>query len=516
MSVREFKLPDVGEGLTEAEIVNWLVAEGDSVEEDQPVAEVETDKAVVEVPAPVDGTVRERRAEPGEMVPVGDVIITFDVAGEDGTAAEAEAEPEPEPEPEDDGEAPTPGGRVFAAPSARRLARELGVDIGAVDGSGPGGRVSDADVRAHAERQEQDDADGQAPEPADAGEVRSAVSRVEEGAVGNGAPPESERADRERTLAVPATRQLAAEHGVDIDAVPTDRTRDGEPFVTAEQVEAFVQAREAAEAEVEPEPEPEPATAGAAEAPEGEGEAEVEAGAETEGPAAGETIPYRGVRRTIGRQMETSKYTAPHVSHHDDVDVTELVELRGELKEAAEAEGVSLTYLPFVVKAVVAGLKQHPVLNSTLDEDAGEIRLLEEYNVGIAVATDAGLMVPVVKGADEKGLLEIAAEINELVARARDRSIGREEMQGGTFTITNFGSIGGRHATPIINYPETAILGLGEIGKQPWVHDGEVVPRDVMGLSLSVDHRVIDGAEAASFANTVKRYLANPSLLLLE
>ncbi len=515
MSVREFKLPDVGEGLTEAEIVNWLVEEGDTVEEDQPVAEVETDKAVVEVPSPVNGTVREIRAEPGEMVPVGDVIITFNVEGEGAAEAggevEAEAEPESESEPAgagdgEDGEAPTPSGRVFASPSARRLARELGVDIAEVEGSGPGGRVSDADVRAHAES----DGQSEAPERSDAGEVKPAVSRVSDGeaAAGNGAAAAGvERADRERTLAVPATRQLAAEHGVDIDEIPTDRTRDGEPFVTAEQVEEFVQAKEAADS----------AAAEAAEAETTTAEAGGKAATgEAEGTVAGERIPYRGVRRTIGKQMETSKYTAPHVSHHDDVDVTELVELRGELKGAAEAEGVSLTYLPFVVKATVAGLKQHPVLNSTLDEDAEEIILKEEYNIGIAVATDAGLMVPVVKEADRKGILEIAEEINDLVARARDRSIAREEMQGGTFTITNFGSVGGRHATPIINYPETAILGLGEISKQPWVHEGEVVPRDVMGLSLSVDHRVIDGAEAASFANTVQRYLQHPSLLLLE
>jgi pyruvate dehydrogenase E2 component (dihydrolipoamide acetyltransferase) len=172
--------------------------------------------------------------------------------------------------------------------------------------------------------------------------------------------------------------------------------------------------------------------------------------------------------------------------------------------------------MPFVIKAVVAGLKEFPILNSQLDEENDEIVLRGEYNIGVATATDAGLMVPVVRNADRKGILEIADEMNELVEKARDRSITPEEMQGGTFSITNFGAIGGEYATPIINYPETAILGLGAIKDRPWVADGEVVPRKVITLSISVDHRVVDGAEAAQFVNTVKEYLASPELLLLE
>jgi pyruvate dehydrogenase E2 component (dihydrolipoamide acetyltransferase) len=517
--VREFKLPDVGEGLTEAEIVEWLVEVGDAVTEDQPVAEVETDKAVVEVPSPVNGTVREIRAEAGEMVPVGDVIITFDVEGE---------EPEPEPadaaaDTADDGDDPEAavaavaeasddggsggtaqrGGRTFAAPSARRLARELGVDIGAVEGSGPGGRVTEPDVRAHAAAD--DTGDGEEPEPA----VQSATRKVTDepepttGAAGASA---VEAAGRDRTLAAPATRKLAEDEGVALDDVPTDETRDGEAFVTPEQVREYAEAQRAAQA----------ADAEAVQA-ESAGRAAADATG-TEATAAGEVerIPYRGVRRTIGNAMERSKYTAPHVTHHEEVVVEGLVEARERLKPAAEARDSKLTYMPFVVKAVVAALKQHPVLNSQLDEEAEEILVKQYYNVGIAVATDAGLMVPVVKDADGKDMLTLADEVRDLAGKARDRSIAREEMQDGTFSITNFGAIGGDYATPIINYPETAILGLGALKQRPVVEEGEVVARHTLPLSLSIDHRVVDGADAARFVNTLAEYLENPELLLLE
>jgi pyruvate dehydrogenase E2 component (dihydrolipoamide acetyltransferase) len=214
--------------------------------------------------------------------------------------------------------------------------------------------------------------------------------------------------------------------------------------------------------------------------------------------------------------MERSKFTAPHVTHHEQVDATGLVAAREKLKPRAEERGVSLTYTPFVMKAVVAALREHPVLNTSLDEDSEEIVYKDYYNVGVATATDAGLMVPVVEDVDRKGLLEVAAETNDLVRKARDRSIDQAELRGGTFTITNFGAIGGEYATPIINHPETAVLGLGEITERPVVEDGEVVARETVTLSLSVDHRVVDGADAARFVNTLSDYLADPTLLLLE
>jgi len=511
MGIREFKLPDVGEGLTEAEIVGWLVEEGDTVSEDQPVAEAETDKAVVEVPSPVNGTVKEIRAEAGEMVPVGTVIIVFETEGgetasestsseDEGVAAgDTEESSATEAASETNGasgeEVATPEGRVFAAPSARRLARELGVDIAQVEGSGPGGRVSDADVRAHADSGGDDEEGSDVPEVSNDG-VKSATKRVSDDdgeSAATSTPATVKSADRERTLAAPATRKLADEEGVDLNAVPTDEERDGQAFVTPQQVTQYAEAMQAAQ-----EADTEAVQAGTVEA------------------AEDERVPYRGIRRTIGKQMERSKFTAPHVTHHDEVDVTELVATRGELKGVAEERGIKLTYMPFVIKAVVAGLKEFPYLNSTLDEEAEEIVLRKDYNVGVAVGTDAGLMVPVVKETDRKGMLQLSSEMNELVEKARERSISREEMQGGTFTITNFGAIGGEYATPIINFPETAILGLGAIKEKPRVVDGEVVPRHVMTLSLSIDHRVIDGAQAAAFTNRVMEYLENPSLLLLE
>ena len=527
--VREFKLPDVGEGVAEGEIVQWLVEPGDTVSEDQPVAEVETDKAVVEVPSPVNGTVDELRAEAGEVVPVGDVIIVFDVEGEaaeetgDEPADDAADPAEERAGPSTNGES---GGRVFAAPSARRLARELGVDLAAVDGSGPGGRITEMDVHTAAEA---DAAEAEEPEPAaeaetagtERDEAEATIAEAEEPLGGaqpsvvEGTQPttedvDGEPADRDRTLATPATRGVAKELDVDIDAVPATEKRAGEAVVTTAAVREYAERQREAQAA-----DAERVAAG--------GEDGTDRTAESPQVAAGteERVPYRGVRRTIGQQMERSKFTAPHVTHHDQVDVTGLVEARDDLVERAEQRGSKLTYLPFVVKAVVAALREYPILNSQLDEESEEIVKRGDYNVGIATATDAGLLVPVVRDAGQRSLLSIASEANELVASARDRSISREEMQGGTFTITNFGAIGGEYATPIINDPETAILGLGAIKKRPWVVENdegadEVVPRHVMTLSLSIDHRVIDGAEAARFTNTLKEYLRDPTLLLLE
>jgi pyruvate dehydrogenase E2 component (dihydrolipoamide acetyltransferase) len=500
MPVETFKLPDVGEGVAEGELVRWLVEEGEEVDEDQPLAEVETDKALVDLPSPFAGTVTERHVEEGEMVPVGTVIVSVDVGGD---ADENGGAPDAAPTaaaPEGDSR---PGGRVFAAPSTRRLARELGVDVDGVDGSGPGGRVTDADVRAAAEGPSQ-------PTPRSVDDsATSAMRGGDEAAVADaGTPRESATpateaapaADRERTLAAPATRRLARELGVDLDAVPTDERRDGEAFVTPPMVRAF------AERGGEAEPEPAAPTASAADSPP----------PADDGPRPGDRIPYRGVRRTIGERMEQSKYTAPHVTHTDEVDVTRLVETKAELEPHAEAEGVSLTYLPFVMRAVTRALREFPRVNASLDEDAGEIVCHDEYNLGVATATDAGLMVPVVDGVDGKGLLDLAAETATKVERARDRSIGREEMQGGTFTITNVGVIGGEYATPIVNYPEVAILALGRVAERPRVVDGEVVPRHTLPLSLSVDHRVVDGAVAARFTNRVMALLRSPARLLVD
>jgi pyruvate dehydrogenase E2 component (dihydrolipoamide acetyltransferase) len=538
MPVEEFKLPDVGEGVAEGELVQWLVEPGDTVTEDQPVAEVETDKALVEVPSPYDGTVKELFAEEGEMVPVGTVIISFEVgdgdavteeataeATEEATAETAEvaepgaAEPEAEAAQPADERVETPEGRVFAAPSVRQLARELGVDIASVDGTGPSGRITESDVREAAERTVEpaagatdDGATGAATDTTDAGAAvgDAEADAAEPTAVEAGTAP-VESASRDRTLAAPATRRLAQEEEVDLNAVPASETRDGEAFVSPEDVREYAAAQRAAQ-------EADAAAAEAGAEPAGEATAET-------GDLSGERVPYRGVRRTIGEAMERSKYTAPHVTHHDVVEVTNLVELREEVKELAAERDVKLTYMPFVMKAVVAALQEFPFMNALLDGEREEIVLRDDYHIGVATATDAGLMVPVVEDVDEKSIFQVAREMNEKVGKARDRSIAREELQGSTFSVTNVGAIGGEYATPILNYPETGILALGAIRDRPWVveretDDGDtekaVVPRKTVTLSLTIDHRIVDGAVAAEFTNKVKEYLANPKLLLLE
>ncbi|WP_416838084.1 dihydrolipoamide acetyltransferase family protein [Haloferax sp. DFSO52] len=505
MALKEFKLPDVGEGVAEGELVTWHVAPGDEVTEDQVLAEVETDKALVDVPSPFNGTVNELFAEEGEIVPVGNVIITIQEDGEDDEAeaaaaepaAEAEAESEAEPAAEETGDT---GGRVFASPSVRRLARELGVSLSSVDGSGPSGRVTEGDVRAAAEADEDEAEATDGPRDIEVNGQSATAKRDD----GTAAPAES--ADRDRTLAAPATRALAKEKGVNIDAVPATEMREGSAFVTPEAVAEYADAQREAQA----------ADAEAVAAEPGAGTATADASAAEAGPVAGERVPYKGVRKAIGDQMQRSKYTAPHVTHHDEVDVTELVELRSQLKPVAEERDTKLSFMPFVMKAVIAGLKDFPYINSQLDEENEEIVLREDYNIGVATATDAGLMVPVVHDADRKGMLQIADEMNELVEKARTRKISPSEMRGGTFTITNVGGIGGEYATPIINFPEVAILALGAIKDKPRVVDGEIVPRKVLTLSLSFDHRIVDGAQGARFTNRVKELLEDPKLLVLE
>ncbi|SFS96338.1 2-oxo acid dehydrogenase subunit E2 [Halostagnicola kamekurae] len=553
-----FELPDVGEGVAEGELVTWLIDPGDRVAEDQPIATVETDKALVEIPSPYDGVVAEHRGEEGETIQVGEPFVVFDVdeseleqrsssstessddtteSNATGTDGETESERSSDGEGESEASSgevtesvvPADSGRVFAPPSVRRLARELGVEpaavcraVGAADR-----RLTESDVHAfadgHAESSEPPARERLEPERSDS------VTRDSEASASSGSAtvsrsrgadrleaterPEAadrlEQAGRDRTLAMPATRRLAREHEVDIDDVPASERRDGDPFVTPEDVDRYARGDESAAGLSDPKM--------GGSGPEMSSSDSVTSG--TDGAARagpGDRIPYAGVRRTIGEQMATSKYTAPHVSHHDEVEVSALVEVRSRLKSSAAERGTDLTYLPFAVKAVVAGLKEVPAINAELDEENEEIVLHDEYNIGIAVASDAGLMVPVIDDADQKGLLELADEIGDKAERARDRSIGLEEMQGGTFTITNVGAIGGEYVSPIINYPEAGILALGSLKERPWAEDGEVVARETLPISMSVDHRIVDGAEAARFTNEVKRYLNDPELLLLE
>ncbi|MFB6075427.1 MAG: 2-oxo acid dehydrogenase subunit E2 [Haloarculaceae archaeon] len=542
-----FRLPDLGEGVAEGELLAWHVRAGEHVEEDDLLAEVETDKAAVEVPSPVAGVVQSLAHGPGDVIQVGEVLIEIDPDEERAAEAVENLEPAETTESgasddETDREAAgdeTSGGpaRTFAPPSVRRLARELDVALESVAGSGPDGRITEGDVRAAA-MGDDETGDESADEERD---LKSAVSRVEGGDDGESDSGESDGAERDlksavrrvggdesdsgdegesedsavasavsrvesggrdRTLATPATRRLARELGVDVDAVPTDQTREGQPYVDEATVRAYA-AREGEAGEPQAAPagtEPQAAESGAAD----------EA---SERPEHRE--PYRSVRRSVGEQMARSRREVPHATHYDSVAVPDLVAARERLRPLAEERGVHLTYTPFVLKAVVAALEEHPVLNTELDAENEEIVYKEYYDLGVATATDAGLVVPVVRNVDGKGLLELAADLADLVGRARDRDLAREEMQDSTFTITNFGAIGGEYADPIINVPNTAILGLGAIEERPVARDGEVVAEPTLPLSLAIDHRVIDGADAARFVNTLAEYLADPRRLLL-
>ena len=508
--VREFELPDVGEGVAEGELLRWRVEPGDSVSEDQPVAEVETDKAVVDVPSPVNGVVEELRAAEGEIVPVGDVIIIFGVEGEDepegtetaltdDTTADSGQQPDvgPTAQPAEDPQsepAVTESVQVPAPPSVRRLARKLGVDISSIADSSPG-RITESDVRAYANTES-------STQERSTQQTAASEQRKQQAAPEQSVSPVQTRetADRETTVAVPKTRHIAAEEGIDLDTVPTDEQKDGEPFVTLETVQEYAKAQQQAQ--------------------KADREAVAE-GTKADEPARPESRkPYNGIRQTIGSAMTSSKYTAPHVTHQDEVDVTALVDARSTLRQEAEEHDIRLTYMPFVMKACAAALQENPQVNISLDEANEEIVEKQYYNIGVATATDDGLLVPVVEDVDAKGLLEVASETNEKTQKARERSLSPEEMRGGTFTISNIGGIGGEYGTPIINQPESAILALGEIKKKPRVveADGEetIEPRHVMTLSLSFDHRVLDGADAARFTNSIQKYLRNPNLLLLE
>jgi pyruvate dehydrogenase E2 component (dihydrolipoamide acetyltransferase) len=439
----EFKLPDVGEGVAEGEIVAWLVKPGDVVGEDQAIIEVMTDKATVTITAPKAGVVLETRGRVGEIVPVHSVLVVFDL--------ESAASP-----------------IVTHANGSKGQPRGLSEDEPAAMAVG--------DLRETLPGM-------------------SSARRVQvEGS------PEGGGYYSDRPLATPATRKLAREMEIDLRRVPPSGP---EGRVTRTDVERFRRP-------AHPSPEPEivvkrPETASPA-----EGRAH-----ETTRPDD-ERIPFAGIRRKIAQKMTRSKTTAAHFTFVEECDVTELKALRERLKGPASALGVKLSFLPFVVKAVVAALKKHPILNSTLDEVENEIVLRKHFHIGIATATDAGLLAPVVKDADKRSLIGIAREIERLSLDARAGKAKADDLQGSTFTITSLGAKGGLLATPIINFPEVAILGVHQMKTKPVVRDGQIAIGDVMLLSLSFDHRIVDGHVGAAFALEVIGYLENPEALFLE
>ncbi|WP_249869917.1 dihydrolipoamide acetyltransferase family protein [Oceanobacillus saliphilus] len=425
-----FKLPDIGEGIHEGEIVKWFVKEGDEVKEDDVLCEVQNDKAVVEIPSQVDGTVTKIHVEEGEVAIVGDTLISFDAEGyesEDEPVEEKKDEPaskeeksekateEAAPETADsDSDDDFDGARIIAMPSVRKYARENDVKISTVTGSGKNGRVLKEDIDTYLSGDQQ---------------------------------------------AAPAEKAETPEASVDTPSQP-------------------------------------------AAAPQGQY------------PETREKMT--SIRKSIARAMVNSKTKAPHVTLHDEIDVTELVAHRKKFKAIAAEQEIKLTYLPYVVKALVSASKKFPIINSYIDENTDEIVQKHYFNIGIAADTDRGLLVPVVKDADKKSIFEISSEINELAGKARNGKLKPDEMKGASNTISNIGSAGGQWFTPVLNYPEAVILGIGRIAEKPIVRDGEIVVAPVLALSLSFDHRIVDGATAQLALNQIKRLLNDPQLIMME
>ena len=419
----EFKLPDIGEGIHEGEIVKWFVEEGQKIEEFDTLCEVQNDKAVVEIPSPVEGTVLKLHVEEGTVAVVGDTLITLDVEGYEAEPSE-EVKEEPaketkkeetkeEPAKEEAKEGASDDKRVIAMPSVRKYARDNSVSIQDVSGSGENGRILKEDIDGFL-----------------SGDQKTATEDAKETSTTS--------ADTKQDFVVP----------------------EGD----------FVETRE----------------------------------------------KMTNIRKFIAKAMVNSKAKAPHVTLMDDIDVTELVAHRRKFKAVAEAQEIKLTYLPYVVKAIVSALKQYPILNASIDDETDEIVQKHYYNIGIAADTDQGLVVPVIKNADRKSIFAISEEVSELGEKARTGKLTPDEMKGASSTISNIGSAGGQWFTPIINYPEAAILGIGRIAEKAIVRDGEIVIAPVLALSLSFDHRIVDGATAQLALNQIKRLLNDPQLIMME
>ncbi|MCB9027211.1 MAG: 2-oxo acid dehydrogenase subunit E2 [Bdellovibrionaceae bacterium] len=418
----DVKLPDIGEGVTEGELVKWLVKVGDTVVEDQPIAEVMTDKATVEVPTPYAGTVKELKSNEGDIIPIESTMLILETSN--GAAI---AKPKTEiaaPKTSTPTQAvtqstvmsastgidvypPVAESRVLATPATRRLARELEMDINIINGTGNAGRVTREDV------------------------LKTKSSGL--GAVAAGTP----------KMEIPKM------------------------------------------------------------------------GFKTQVAELEERVPLRGIRRKIAEQMQMTKQVVPHFTLMDEANITELVKMRAQAKSVGETYGVKVTFLPFIMKALIATMREYPMFNASIDDANGEVVYKKYFNIGFAADTPQGLLVPVVKNAEQKTILEISKEIQELADKARLGKLSLEEMKGATITITNIGSVGGTYATPIINHPEVAILGVYKIMDKPVFKDGKFKAAKVQNYTVTCDHRLIDGAVAAKFMQSFFQKIENPSHLML-
>ena len=487
----EFKLPDIGEGVTEGEIVAWGdgVAVGAVIKADAPLVEVLTDKATVTITTPRGGTILELGGKVGDVVNVGNNLVILELAAGDAAPPpqvhshlDAPKAPKPAPAAKP---APAPAPAPAPKPAAKPAQDEgpAATAVGDIKENLPG-------MNHGASR---------APTAAKNSHTPSAANVEASGTTG---------AASERPLATPATRKLARDLGVDLRQVaPTGPNGR----VSSDDVQRAAAERHAPAA---------PAAAAAAAATTVQapgGYKPIQVSAPTPAQAALETRePLRGVRKKIFEQMGRSKHTAAHFTFVEECDVTELRDLRARLQPAAAKQGVKLSFLPFILKAVVAALKKHPSLNSAYDESTNEIVQRSYYNIGIASSTDAGLMVPVVKDCDRRSLIDIAREVQRLADATKNNKIKAEDMQGSTFTVTSLGQQGGLFATPILNFPEVGILGVHQMKKKPVVRGDQIVIGEVMLLSLSFDHRLIDGHVGAAFAYEVIGFLQEPDRLLLE
>ncbi len=475
----EFKLPDIGEGVAEGEIVAWHVKTGDVVKEDQPMVEVMTDKATVTIGAPKKGTITETCAGVGQVLPVGKLLVVIET-GDAAVAAAPKSEAAKAPMRAPVATPARAAGHVAvqAAPAKQESAATA---VGDIKDTLPGAAFFD--------------------------KIAAPAPRSTNGHDG------AELVVSERPLATPATRKLARELEVDLRFVSASGPGGR---VTAEDVKSFAQGAPTAEQSTAITSAP---VAGARPlVPGTPGTRAPISISVPPGTSASleERKPFVGVRRKIAERMQTSKNTAAHFTFVEECDVGRLKELRKRLQPAAEKAGVKLTFLPFIVKAVVAALKKRAILNSALDESTNELVYRKYYNIGIAASTDAGLIVPVVKDADRKSLLEIARDIDRLATDAKNGKSKSSDLQGSTFTITSLGADGGLFATPIINFPEVGILGVHQIKQKPVVKDGQIVIGEVMLLSLSFDHRIVDGHVGAAFAYDIIHYLEDPDRLFLE